>query len=381
MGTVLDLVRYLDRQGTTLAGGLPGEGLGVIAARAGDLGLPPASGRSNCGGATRFVEAGDGWMAVSLSRPEDVELVPAWLEIAEPSAADLWVVVAAAVADRPVAEVVDRAAMLGIACSRVGEMSDGRAVLVDRLGDAPPRPLGEMTVVNLGSLWAAPLAGDLLARLGAKVIKVESTTRPDGARATPRHYAALNHRSLSVALPLATAAGAEQLAALIARADVVIEASRPRALRRLGIDASGAIRTGPAIWVSITSHGRDDAVAHRVGFGDDAAAAGGLVGWVAGPDGRAEPRFVADAVADPLTGLTAAATVCQLAATGGRWLADVALARVAAAACGGTGDWLPIASEPAQVPTPTPRSTDEPRGSIPLGRDTATVLDSLGIGT
>jgi crotonobetainyl-CoA:carnitine CoA-transferase CaiB-like acyl-CoA transferase len=81
--------------------------------------------------------------------------------------------------------------------------------------------------------------------------------------------------------------------------------------------------------VAITGHGWCGDVADRVAFGDDAAAAGGLVRWTA----KGEPRFVGDAIADPLTGL--AATLGALAALGqgGGFLVDAALARVAAQAC------------------------------------------------
>lgn len=373
--TTLGLVDFLDHNGLALADEYPGRGLGILASRAHALGLRPAAGLASCGGATRFVRARDGWLAVSLARPEDRDTVPAWLEVATPTSGDIWATVAAAAADRGATELVERAALVGIPCSRVGEVTDRRAVTMEPAGEAPPRPLGEMTVVNLGSLWAAPLAGDLLARLGARVIKVESTTRPDGARATPQLYAALNQRSESVALPLATADGRAQLGALLERADVVVEGSRPRALRQMGIDASALVAAGPSIWVSITSHGRPEPHAQRVGFGDDAAAAGGLVGWAATGTGPDEPRFVADAVADPLTGLTAAAAVSHLAATGGRWLVDVALARVAASAADSDGhDWPAPAPDPAPPPIP-----DGAASPVPLGRDTAAVLESLGI--
>ena len=83
---------------------------------------------------------------------------------------------------------------------------------------------------------------------------------------------------------------------------MVIEASRPRALAQLGVNGPDLVRAGgPRVWVSITGYGRSGDAANRVAFGDDAAAAGGLVVWRDGV-----PLFCADAVADPLTGLTAA---------------------------------------------------------------------------
>jgi crotonobetainyl-CoA:carnitine CoA-transferase CaiB-like acyl-CoA transferase len=101
----------------------------------------------------------------------------------------------------------------------------------------------------------------------------------------------------------------------------------------MDIDARAVVHSGPRLWVSITGHGRSPEFAHRIGYGDDAAAAGGLVGWHSG-----EPRFLADAIADPLAGLHAAAAIVQLIEQGGRWMVDVSLARVAAslADCGAT---------------------------------------------
>ena len=57
------------------------------------------------------------------------------------------------------------------------------------LGEAAPRPdPAGLIVVDLSALWAGPLCGDLLARAGATVVKVESTQRPDGARRGPAEF-------------------------------------------------------------------------------------------------------------------------------------------------------------------------------------------------
>ena len=142
-----------------------------------------------------------------------------------------------------------------------------------------------MVVVDLSALWAGPLCGDLLARAGATVVKVESTQRPDGARRGPREFFdLLNGHKRSVALDLQSHDGVRVLHDLVRRADVVIEASRPRALAQLGVDGPDLVRAGgPRVWVSITGYGRSGDAANRVAFGDDAAAAGGLVVW---RDGR-----------------------------------------------------------------------------------------------
>ena len=89
------------------------------------------------------------------------------------------------------------------------------------------------------------------------------------------------------------------------------------------------------MWLSITAYGRTGPWRDRVGFGDDCAAAGGLVAWTA----DRSPAFVADAVADPLTGMVAAALVADAVRDGGGVVLDVALREVARVAA--------LGSEPA----------------------------------
>ena len=138
-------------------------------------------------------------------------------------------------------------------CTAVESTTDTRPVLVEQLGQSPVLSLDGATVVNLSSLWAGPLAADVLARLGARVINVESTTRPDGARHTPAFFDALHGRSESVALDLRTTDGRRQLSELLAVVDVVIEGSRRGALEQMGIDANDIVRRGPKVWMSITA--------------------------------------------------------------------------------------------------------------------------------
>jgi crotonobetainyl-CoA:carnitine CoA-transferase CaiB-like acyl-CoA transferase len=222
--------------------------------------------------------------------------------------------------------------------------------------------------VDLSALWAGPLCGDLLASVGADVVKVESTARPDGARRGPRSFFdLLNGRKRSVALDFQSPEGIRALHALVRRADIVIEASRPRALEQLGIRAADVVRDGgPQVWIAISGHGRGRDGAHRVAFGDDAAAAGGLVVWH-----QQTPLFCADAVADPLTGLTAASVCLDALRGGGRWVLEVSMAGVCAEWAGPT---LPVPPGLA-VASPGARA---PAGIAPeLGADTAQVLAGL----
>lgn len=361
---VVGITTWLDQAGAGLTDLFGNLGTGVLTERAATQRLR-RSGRVSCGEASRLVRCVDGWLAVSLARPDDFAAVPAWLGIDSCE----WSAVESALAATTVKATVERAALLGIACAEVGErVASGSGLQLESLGAAAPAPLRELVVANLASLWAGPLAADVLARCGARVISIESTSRPDGARAWPAFFDDLHGRCESVALDFTDEGDRRRLAALLQHVDVVIEGSRPRALEQLGIDARALTHNGPRLWVSITGHGREEPYAHRIGFGDDAAAAGGLVGCVNG-----EPRFLADAIADPLTGLTVAAAVVQLAARGGRWLIDAPLAGVAAAHVG---------SAPTVVarPDPKPPMRRRERGNtVPLGRDTKRVLAEFGI--
>jgi hypothetical protein len=113
------------------------------------------------------------------------------------------------------------------------------------------------------------------------------------------------------------------------------------------------------VWASITSHGRRPEVRERVGFGDVAAVAGGLVAW----DSHG-PCFVADAVTDPVVGLVTAAAVSEALAAGGRWLLDAAMAPLAASMAGEPLDVGGVEAGP-------PRSRPVIRSAPALGSDTA----------
>jgi CoA-transferase family III len=328
-------------------------------------------GSTSCGGAGRLLRTSDGWVAVNLARDDDLDLVPAWLE-SEPDLAS-WEAVEGIVPSRRAAELTERGALLGLPVSTVGEVPAPAApVAARRIATAARATRAPTLVVDLSSLWAGPLCTRLLAERGADVVKVESTTRPDGARRGPvAFFDAMTAGKRCVAYDFASASGRADLRALLGRADVVVEGSRARALRQLGIDADDLLAgaDGPRVWLSITGHGR---ASDRVAFGDDAAAAGGLV--AADGDGLC---FVADAVADPLTGVAAAVAVDAALAAGGRWLIDAALAGVAAFVAGPDRgvDWLPAGHLTATPPQPPPPARRAPA----LGADTTAVATDLGL--
>ena len=307
-------------------------------------------------------------MAVSLPRAEDMEMLPAWLGLDDmpstrpppglpsPSA---WP------DGTPTSWCSARAAR---PAGGAGGGSGGRR------GRGPHRA-GRRTAATApgpSRWWTSRAVGGPAVRRSAggrgrarREGRVDGPARRRGA-APAAFFDLLNGRKESVALDPPPADGVRVLQRLVRRADVVIEASRPRALAELGIHAAGSVRDGgPQVWVSITGHGRAGDAGQRVGFGDDAAAAGGLVVW-AGP----APMFCADAVADPLSGLTAASACLESLAEGGRWLLDVSMAGVCAGLAGPT---LPL--PPGLVPAP--RAREPERAAPALGADTAQVVRAL----
>ena len=320
-------------------------------------------GSVSCGGRSRLIRAHGGWLAVTLARDEDAEALGAWLE-EDVNEADLET----AIRERPAADLRRRAGLLGLPVSRVGEARTLHPIVATPLRGKGAREQADRWVIDLSSLWAGPLCGQLLAQTGRRVIKVESTRRPDGARSGSAGFFDLLHAGQeSVALDLTTASGTDALQRLIDRAEIVIEASRPRAMAQLGVGPSAR---GPRVWVSITGYGRSGAAANRVAFGDDAAAAGGLV-----VRDDAGPCFCADAVADPATGLYAAVAALIARREGGRWRLDVRLAGVAA--------WLASGPAPDRRLTAIGGAVAPPRsrpfaGRAPaLGEHTDRVLAEL----
>jgi hypothetical protein len=327
-------------------------------------------GSTSVGGGTRLLPTADGWLALNLSRSEDVALLPAWLGLAgDPD--DPWAAVESAVAERSGSAVEAAGATLGLAVAVVSEARAGDGMVVRHHVDDRPVLDRPPIVLDLSSLWAGPLCSHLLLLEGARVIKVESTTRPDGARADASgFFDLLNHGKSSVALDLPSTSGLSQLRRLLARADVVIEGSRPRALQQWGIDAEALLARddGPSVWVSITGHGRRGPAAERVGFGDDTAAAAGLLAW-----DDVGPCFVADAIADPLAGIAAYAEVRDSLAEGGASLVDVALTRVAAGVSGGR-----VPATVIEERVPPPRARPLVGRAAEVGADTDTVLAERG---
>lgn len=350
-------------------------GSALLGARA-RLGAPQRRGSTSLGGACKLLRTADGVLAVSLPRDSDWELAPAWLER---SAASSWSEVAAALKSLRSDDCLERGRLLGLAVAPADVVPTVATWSTSIcLGAAKQRaPGASPLVIDLSSLWAGPLCADLLGRLGARVVKVESLRRPDGARAGDANfYTMLNGGKASICLDFADPKDVARLDRLIRGADVVIESARPRALRQLGIDAEGLVRETPGLsWIALSAYGREEPEANWIGFGDDCGAAGGLSRLMRDVSGEA--LFCGDAIADPLTGIHAALLAWSSWTRGGGCLNAIALrdvvAWVAAADAGVTHAqrrtrwlaWNEIAStvQSELYPLPPARGVAEPLGA------------------
>jgi hypothetical protein len=309
-----------------------------VAARAPDR-LPVRGGTRSLGGSCRLLPASDSWVAVNLARPDDWSLLPALTGGRVPPATATggapWKWLEIEVASRTAHEFVSAAQALGLPASVLGASAADDPCVVERLG-ASRRYAGQpVTVVDFSALWAGPLCAHLLGRAGAQVVTVESRHRPDGARVgDPQFFAALHEGHRRAVIDFSSPAGRRQIGELVATADVVLEASRPRALAGLALDPPAFLTGGEGrTWVSITGHGRRGPSSHRVAFGDDAAVAGGLVGH----DRRGRPVFCADAAADPVAGIVAAVAATASIVAGGGHLVECSMAGAAGWVARGRG--------------------------------------------
>ena len=354
LATAREVVADLDRRI-----GIELDAATLLTGRAAQLGLS-RGGRVSAGGATRLLCTVDGWAAITLSRPEDVDDVPAMLET-EIATEDTWPAVERWAATRSADEVVARARLLDLPAAVLGEASAGLPVVRQIGATTSPRPPSDLLVADMSSMWAGPLCAQILAWAGATVVKVESKARPDGTRLGPKAFFDwMNGGKLSYA---ADFDDPSDLRALLTAADVVITSSRPAALARRGLGPGDVPARDGRVWLRITGHGADGDLGNLVAFGDDAAVAGGLVGR-----GAEGPVFCADAVADPLTGLHAALAVAESLARGGGELVDVAMAAVAASYAGLPE--LPSESDCAAMPPVEPTVASP---AAELGSDNARV--------
>ncbi|RUW69498.1 MULTISPECIES: CaiB/BaiF CoA-transferase family protein [unclassified Mesorhizobium] len=177
-------------------------------------------------------------------------------------------------------------------------------------------PLKGIRVIELARILAGPWAGQLLADLGADVIKVESPdggddTRKwgppfvmshDGENLSAAYYHSCNRGKRSIAIDFSKPEGADTLRRLVANADVLIENFKLGGLKKYGLDYESLKKINPRlVYCSITGFGQDGPYAPRAGYDFIIQAMAGMMS-ITGEAGR-EPQKAGVAISDLFTGL------------------------------------------------------------------------------
>ena len=196
-------------------------------------------------------------------------------------------------------------------------------------------PLAGIKVVELARILAGPWAGQVLADLGAEVIKVESPEGDDTRRWGPpfvgddaAYFHATNRGKRSVVADFATEKGRASVLELVRDADVLIENFKLGGLAKYGLDYETLHAANPRlVYCSITGFGHDGPYAARAGYDFIVQGMSGIMDLTGDPQGA--PQKIGVAYADILTGLYAViaiqAALRQREATGRGQLIDMAL--------------------------------------------------------
>lgn len=182
-------------------------------------------------------------------------------------------------------------------------------------------PLSNIKVLDLSRVLAGPWATQMLADLGATVIKIEHPTRGDDTRhwGPPNlppvgpgiesgYFASANRGKDSVTLDIKTTAGQTILHQLLADCDVLVENFKVDGLKAYGFDYAALAQRYPAlIYCSITGFGQTGPYAKQPGYDAIVQALGGLMSITGEADDKpgGGPQKVGVAVADIMTGMYA----------------------------------------------------------------------------
>ena len=264
-------------------------------------------------------------------------------------------------------------------------------------------PLRNVRVVDLGSAWAGPMAGQLLADMGAQVIKVESRARMDGMRLgrpmvgedisggdrglwpeLQPVFHGLNRNKLSITLNLRTDAGRATLRRLVSVSDVVLANFSPGVLERLGMDYDALRAVKPDIIVAaMPAFGDTGPLRDMLAYAPIIQALSGMMSLVGYPPEDGEPLVGelqaawSDTVAALYTALSIAAALRHRNRTGcGQY--------VEAAHLEGTASMLGVPMLQYQMTRaiPTPTGNDDPdfapHNNYPCAEEDTWVAISVG---
>ena len=204
-------------------------------------------------------------------------------------------------------------------------------------------PLAGFRVLDLSRILAGPWASQMLADLGAEVIKIERPGQGDDTRAwgppympdesgratsEAAYFHSANRGKQSVCIDMSSPQGQELILQLVDKCDVLIENFKVGGLKKYGLDYSSLKAINPKlVYCSITGFGQTGPYADRAGYDFMIQAMGGLMSVTGEPHGQ--PMKVGVALSDVMTGLYAAnaiqaALIHQLRSGKGQYI-DLAL--------------------------------------------------------
>jgi crotonobetainyl-CoA:carnitine CoA-transferase CaiB-like acyl-CoA transferase len=203
-------------------------------------------------------------------------------------------------------------------------------------------PLAGLRVLELARILAGPWAGQILADLGADIIKVERKGSGDdtrgwgppfveaaeGGHLGAAYFHATNRGKRSIELDFESEDGRRIVKKLAARSDVLIENFKVGGLAKFGLDYANLSKKNPRlIYCSVTGFGQSGPYAMRAGYDLMAQGMGGIMDLTGAPDG--EPQRAGVPVADIFTGIYSVvgilAALMERARTGRGCLVDTAL--------------------------------------------------------
>ncbi|WP_457089955.1 CaiB/BaiF CoA transferase family protein [Microvirga sp. P5_D2] len=178
------------------------------------------------------------------------------------------------------------------------------------------KPLQGLKVLELARILAGPWVGQLLADLGADVVKVERPGAGDDTRGwgppfiegaegedlSAAYFHSCNRGKRSIAVDFETAEGQALVRQLAAHADVVIENFKVGGLKKYGLDYESLKNVNPRlVYCSITGFGQNGPYAARAGYDFMIQGLGGIMDLTGDPDG--EPQKIGVAYVDIFTGV------------------------------------------------------------------------------
>ena len=177
--------------------------------------------------------------------------------------------------------------------------------------------LENIKVVDLSRILAGPWASQMLADMGAEVIKVERPKKGDDTRfwgppfirqaseeqpPQAAYFHCVNRNKQSIAIDITQEQGQQVIKDLIAQADVLIENYKVGGLAKYGLDYQSVKKINPElVYCSITGFGQSGPSAHKAGYDAMIQGEGGLMSLTGEPEGM--PMKVGVALVDVMTGL------------------------------------------------------------------------------